>query len=243
MAETSKPNEPPPSGIAVALLLAFLWLVVCTLFQDYRKLGWVFALGLAVFVLSLWVYIYRDPVARSLILGMFALLFCVIAAFVWANKTVIALSLIALAVHLVAAGRFDERYLFSKNKGDFAAIPKGVQRWINLLPLLIFIGLWVSASIAHRLEGGIPVALGKALPRSKAEYANKRVGLALSGGGYRAALMHAGVLEAFEHFGLVPANIGTVSGGSIIGSYYVSGGRPREFLEIAPAAACPWSER
>lgn len=57
----------------------------------------------------------------------------------------------------------------------------------------------------------------------------KRIGLALSGGGYRAAIFHAGVLNALERLQLQPDIISSVSGGSIIGAYYAAGGDPREF--------------
>ena len=50
-----------------------------------------------------------------------------------------------------------------------------------------------------------------------------RVGIALSGGGYRAALMHAGVLHALEEMHVHPTHLSTVSGGSIIGAFYAHG--------------------
>jgi NTE family protein len=58
-----------------------------------------------------------------------------------------------------------------------------------------------------------------------------RVGLALSGGGYRAAVYHAGVLHALEKLGIKPAVLSTVSGGSIIGAYYSLGGDPVAFKD------------
>lgn len=54
-------------------------------------------------------------------------------------------------------------------------------------------------------------------------YDNKRIGLAFSGGGVRAAAFHLGVLEKLFELNLLP-NIdvlSTVSGGSIVGAYYV----------------------
>jgi uncharacterized repeat protein (TIGR01451 family) len=66
--------------------------------------------------------------------------------------------------------------------------------------------------------------------RSKSPWPNSRVGLALSGGGYRAAVMHAGVLDQLEHMGLTPTHISTVSGGSIIGGFYSLGGEPKDLL-------------
>ncbi len=59
-----------------------------------------------------------------------------------------------------------------------------------------------------------------------------KVGLALSGGGYRAAVMHAGVLSALEEVGIKPTHLATVSGGSIIGAYYAAGGTPKRFRQL-----------
>ena len=52
---------------------------------------------------------------------------------------------------------------------------------------------------------------------------SKTIGLALSGGGYRAAAFHLGVLNALKNMQLIDSidNISTVSGGSIAGAYYV----------------------
>lgn len=58
-----------------------------------------------------------------------------------------------------------------------------------------------------------------------------RLGVSLSGGGFRAALMHAGVLAALEELRTPIAGLATVSGGSIIGGFYVLGGRPTDFRD------------
>lgn len=49
-----------------------------------------------------------------------------------------------------------------------------------------------------------------------------RIGLALSGGGFRASIFHLGVIRRLEELGIMPrvAVISTVSGGSIVGAYY-----------------------
>ena len=49
-----------------------------------------------------------------------------------------------------------------------------------------------------------------------------RVGLALSGGGFRASLFHLGVLARFAETNVLPSVevLSTVSGGSIVGAYY-----------------------
>ena len=59
----------------------------------------------------------------------------------------------------------------------------------------------------------------------KEEPANRgpRIGLALSGGGFRASIFHLGVIRRLEELGIMPhVNvISSVSGGSIIAAYYV----------------------
>lgn len=60
---------------------------------------------------------------------------------------------------------------------------------------------------------------------------SKRIGLALSGGGYRAALMHAGVLDALSHFQIPISSIASVSGGSITAAFYERGGEPKQLVE------------
>ncbi len=62
-----------------------------------------------------------------------------------------------------------------------------------------------------------------------------RIGLALSGGGYRAALVHAGVLMELAAEGIPVTNIASVSGGSIIGSFVSRGGDPADFVEAVKA--------
>jgi predicted acylesterase/phospholipase RssA len=61
-------------------------------------------------------------------------------------------------------------------------------------------------------------------------YPNLRIGVALSGGGYRAALFHAGVLSALDDIHIVPGNISSVSGGSITSAFYALGGKPADLL-------------
>lgn len=53
-------------------------------------------------------------------------------------------------------------------------------------------------------------------------HVKKRVGLALSGGGYRAAAFHLGTLKKLNELGILPQIdvLSTVSGGSITGAYY-----------------------
>ncbi len=49
-----------------------------------------------------------------------------------------------------------------------------------------------------------------------------KIGLALSGGGFRASIFHLGVIRRLEELGIMKdvSVLSTVSGGSIIGAYY-----------------------
>ena len=67
--------------------------------------------------------------------------------------------------------------------------------------------------------------------REASPWKAKRIGIALSGGGYRAALVHAGVLDGLEKMGVAPTHFSAISGGAIIGAYYAIGGRPQDFQQ------------
>jgi Patatin-like phospholipase len=82
------------------------------------------------------------------------------------------------------------------------------------------------AALAKRTEH--PTGRG---PETDARAVPLRLGVALSGGGFRAALMHAGVLAALEDLGTPVAGLATVSGGSIIGGFYAMGGDPVAFKD------------
>jgi predicted acylesterase/phospholipase RssA len=66
-----------------------------------------------------------------------------------------------------------------------------------------------------RTEGGRPIT----------------VAVALSGGGYRAATIHAGLLQVLDEKCVPIRYLTTVSGGSIIGGYYALGHAPQAFKE------------
>lgn len=63
-----------------------------------------------------------------------------------------------------------------------------------------------------------------------------RIGLALSGGGFRAAIFHLGVIRRLEELGIMPRIdvISAVSGGSIIAAYYLCEMERR--LRLVPTA-------
>lgn len=93
---------------------------------------------------------------------------------------------------------------------------------------------WVGLSLLDRIcePGPLPLRGSVAQPASiRPEAKHLRVGLALSGGGYRAALVHAGVLEELAARGVPVTNLAAVSGGSIIAAFIAQGGDPKDFVD------------
>lgn len=73
--------------------------------------------------------------------------------------------------------------------------------------------------------------------------AKPRIGLALSGGGFRASIFHLGVIRRLEELGIM-AEIGvisSVSGGSIVAAYYVR--RMEDLLRSLPPREVPTTEQ
>lgn len=93
---------------------------------------------------------------------------------------------------------------------------------------------WIALGLLDRLLDPAPLPLTGtvATPASVTPKASGlQIALALSGGGYRAALLHAGVLMELNQRGIPITNISSVSGGSIIGAYVGRGGDPNEFVK------------
>jgi hypothetical protein len=59
-----------------------------------------------------------------------------------------------------------------------------------------------------------------------------RIGLALSGGGYRAAVFHAGVIYELQRRGIPIRAVSSVSGGSIVAAAVMHGMPPQEFVSL-----------
>src|SRR5260370_19801791 len=64
-----------------------------------------------------------------------------------------------------------------------------------------------------------PIPTNAPRPPANVDLGNPRLGLALSGGGFRASAFHLGRLSALDELGLLPqiSNLSTVSGGTIAG--------------------------
>jgi NTE family protein len=111
-----------------------------------------------------------------------------------------------------------------------------VNKWV----LVLLAAWWCSYSaLDWWWEGRSPLPLkhaeGKPADGAPAESRKVRVGLALSGGGYRAALVHAGVIskldEKLREKGVAITHLSTVSGGSIVGAFYAAGGNMEDFRD------------
>jgi predicted acylesterase/phospholipase RssA len=152
-------------------------------------------------------------------------------------SAVIAFLLVVLLL-VVVVGVFGNRFQrFSKEKPLVFSL---------VFAAVFFLLTWATTSTIHVLRTG-PLPLDPArfaqlaaepvsiVPQHAANWKKRRIGLALSGGGYRAALFHAGALESLERLGVRVTHMSTVSGGSLIGAYYAAGGEPAEFREAVVA--------
>ena len=108
--------------------------------------------------------------------------------------------------------------------------------WIEIGAALLFIPWiigWTAASLYPQPTGYeyTGAAANKHRGHCGTPSSDMGVALALSGGGYRAAVVHAGLLHSLDK-NCIPINlISTVSGGSIIGAAYTLGISPMQFAE------------
>lgn len=123
-----------------------------------------------------------------------------------------------------------------KNISHRFLLPRGIDLLCVFLATTL---MWVVTSVADEMYEASRASRTVATnaKRSQATAPSRlRIGLALSGGGYRAALFHAGVLDELSKvLAEVDAdvtNISSVSGGSLIGSYVAAGGDPSKFLQV-----------
>ena len=134
-----------------------------------------------------------------------------------------------------------------------ASIERGVTPWFHFMigvTLLPFLFAWllasvVNASVPPQLRGLAADLQDSGIDQElqlRQAWANNpawrkqngepiRVAVLLSGGGYRAATFHAGVLNALDAQCVPIRYLSTVSGGSIIGTYYALGYSPQSFRD------------
>lgn len=111
---------------------------------------------------------------------------------------------------------------------------------LSVLPILL---AWIVNSTAYQIYTFVksgaqfPVAGERAwVERREARRADlaaseTSLAVALSGGGYRAAAIHAGILAVLEEAGLPVSMLSTVSGGSIVGGAYAMGMSATDFRD------------
>jgi predicted acylesterase/phospholipase RssA len=125
------------------------------------------------------------------------------------------------------AGRLGESLPYN------GAILRIYARHTVMLSIGFFFFAWTSLSLVDSFYLEPPLKLSPSRfeeIRANSPWKHRKIAVALSGGGYRAALMHAGVLAALEHFKIRTSTLASVSGGSIIASYYALGGDPEQFV-------------
>lgn len=126
------------------------------------------------------------------------------------------------------------------------AIRKGQTPWIQFaigVTIIPFAAAWVVSSVVVVSRPLLSPSPSSATPgqfAARAACADKPewktsdgkpfiIALGLSGGGYRAAAFHAGVLKALDEHCVPIRYLTTVSGGSIVGTYYALGHSPESF--------------
>lgn len=109
------------------------------------------------------------------------------------------------------------------------------QRWaalkgVLLLVLLSWVGILGVDYITHPAPLGSHDLRHLTKPQKGDRAGPARIAIALSGGGYRAALLHAGVISELDRMHIPIQAVSSVSGGSILSSFWIAGGAPEEFL-------------
>jgi predicted acylesterase/phospholipase RssA len=113
----------------------------------------------------------------------------------------------------------------------------GRLRALRLAILFLAVG-WIGVSLGDNWFEARPIesaSLGRPLPPQADDPSRARITMALSGGGYRAALLHAGALHVLDSLGVIIDAMASVSGGSIIGAFHARNGRPTEFRDAVVA--------
>jgi predicted acylesterase/phospholipase RssA len=127
--------------------------------------------------------------------------------------------------------------IFSRGRSLVSILgsPPRAQIWFQVFWLIL---AWTLVSIADRVgESGVLAKRGAVVaPAAMPDrWKGLRVGLSLSGGGYRAAVVHAGVLFELGKLGVPVTNLSSVSGGSLIGAFVAAGGSPEDFAQAVDA--------
>lgn len=215
------------SGARRALIVAGFLLFASVAYQSYHSRGASgflivgFLAYVAVFIVSALLTLITNPagaVAIATIGALVALAWGIGIANPWIDGFCV---LLAAFLALARAGWL----LSKKDSFSFGSALQSAGVFWGVL------WLTMSASDFFRDRGPLQITSDRSR-RATATLVDPRVkvGIALSGGGYRAALLHAGMLHMLDSLGVPVSAISSVSGGSIIGAYYALGGDPADFL-------------
>ena len=203
----------------------WLWLVL-SMFAVMTVLGLTLRVGSR----SAWAVERFGNASLGLLVGilLYALIFRLIPSYWIAGTIWTLLAVIAFLVGYVVPALRELRV--STRIGTFGAVAGSVTVvWIVVSSFGMF---------HDYLSFGAGTPQDKVLAQRRilradllAKWKHGPIAVTLSGGGYRAAVVEAGILSVFEKAGIPIAYLSSVSGGSIIGSAYALGWTPDEFAE------------
>lgn len=199
---------------------------------------WLFAVLTSVLVVAEQRTLIGANPARALARGFWELTTLILVggvAIFWRLTPRESAALFALVYFPVSGGALALLYY---QRTDQARIFKSLVA-LTLGPML---AAWILVSVLYGLDVGAQV-FTTFRPHDHAPYeavvaerdlrlenwTGPRVAVTLSGGGYRAALAHTGLLWAMDEAGIPIHILSTVSGGSIAGAAYSLGIEPQEF--------------
>jgi Patatin-like phospholipase len=209
----------------------FAWLVLMAVIQ--RGLSGYLIVFAGMCFLVLLALLYRPFTYWLWSIRSFIAVPAVLAAWIWFagsysySRDAAMMVLATTASVLAFAGpRMQAMALLARIRGTPISAPP--QPWSALFQACWLLLCWLLVSLADLIgeSGRIEPHGNVVAPASvREEWKILRVGLALSGGGYRAAVMHAGVLDQLGQYGVPVTNLSTVSGGSIIGAFIAAADR------------------
>ncbi len=233
------PGERVIFNLLVAAVWLFLWLLIVSIWQGgWSKLGELSKYSIAVFFVLGIVAVLRESFTKYPLM-IIAFVLTVWGAFALYSTGSVRTSsqflwdLLGVGVGLLLyLGVEMQGILFRMGTGREFRMNRFSpgQRWLMMV-LACWIGISVATAWRPALESPKVERFASISAPEMPYWKEARVGLALSGGGYRAAVFHTGTLHALESLGITVDNLSTVSGGSIIGAYYANGGDPIEFKD------------
>jgi predicted acylesterase/phospholipase RssA len=226
----------------LALLLAGLVFVIWFLICAWRQLGFYDAVGVVlrplVFVGVLyWISAWYDETETAWVPFGIPVLCIYFWTHLTGTRSALRDWLCVLLTYVILVGLiliFTRRKKASPSNAEEAQSSAGAVVKFVVFGLTALILAWILISATDYLvEKSRPMPIrgrDSRVPALPSEWPGLKIAVALSGGGYRAALMHAGVLSALDSMHVPVTNLAGVSGGSIIAAYYAIGGRPEDFL-------------